>query len=291
MRSALWETSVGALAALLNSGSPIEFADLFTLTLGNGTVFRWSGHDLALTGNGHTWVLGPGVWRSNVRSTVGVSVDDLTVSITDNIGTTINGQPLQTFIRAGGLVGARFQVDRAYWGPGATAPAGAVFVFAGNIGGVSGTRYQADFTVSADTNRLDINVPREVYQPQCRNTLFDSACTLRAVDFTVTGAASSNTSADLTSFSQSLGQANGYFDLGTLTMTSGSNSGVSRSVKAYASGTIIALNPWPFPVISGDTFSVIPGCDGTQSTCTTKYSNLPHFRGFPYIPLSDLIVP
>lgn len=294
MRSALWETSPGALIGLLNSGQPLQRADLYTLTLNDGTIYRWSGFDAALTGNGHTWAIGPGFQRGTVRSSVGTSVDDLTVTILDIApGTTINGVGLPAFIRAGGLVGARLQVDRCYFPAGLYTPIGAVFVFAGRINGVTNaSRRSADLTITADITLLDVMVPREVYQPQCRNTIFDSACLLDVASYTVTGAASSATDVGRTTFSQSLSQASGYFDLGTLTMTSGENDGISRSVKTYIhSGSIVALSPWPFPVQNGDTFSVIPGCDGTQSTCTTKFSNLIHFRGFPYIPLSDVIIP
>lgn len=293
MRSALWETSAGALIALLNSGQPLQRADLYTLTLHDGTVYRWSGFDSILVGNGHTWTIGPGFQRGRVRSSVGTSVDDLTVTLIDIAGTTINGVALPAFIRSGGLVGARMQVDRAYFPAGTLTPVGAVFVFAGRVNGVTNaSRRACDLTLTADITLLDVMVPREVYQPQCRNTVFDSACLLDQSAYTVTGAASAGTGPARTSFNQSLSQASGYFALGTLTMTSGQNSGISRSVKTYInSGAIVALNPWPFPVVTGDTFAVIPGCDGTQDTCTNKFSNLSHFRGFPFIPLSSIIIP
>jgi uncharacterized phage protein (TIGR02218 family) len=290
MRTALWETSTGALAALLNSGAPLNKADLYTLTLGNGTVFRWSGADVALTGNGHTWVLGPGLNRSRLRQAIGVSVDDMKVTITDNVGTLINGQKLMAFIRAGGFVGARMQVDRAFWGRGDTQPVGALMWFAGTVSVPGGDRRSGSLTIESDLNRLSIMVPGEVYQTSCRNTVYDSACTKKRSDYVINAAATSATDATRITFSHTMVQAAGYFELGTITMTSGANAGIARSVKTQTTGSLTVLNPWPFPVASGDTFSVVPGCDGSQTTCTTKFSNVINFRGHPYIPVPQTAV-
>jgi hypothetical protein len=42
-------------------------------------------------------------------------------------------------------------------------------------------------------------------------------------------------------------------------------------------------------VASGATFTVRAGCDKTQGTCTTKFSNLARFRGMPYIPVAETV--
>ncbi len=287
MRAALWETSPGALAALLNSRAPVNKADLYTLILGNGTVYRWSGADIALSGGGNTWTLGPGLVRSKVRFTNTLEVDDLTVQILDNIGTLINGQRLMAFIRAGGLIGATLQVDKAFWPVGASQPTGALCWFPGRIADVKGGRYGAELTVRCPLELLDKMVPAELYQSGCLNTVFDGHCALARSGFTATGAATTGSDAGRSTFGHGLVQAVGYFDLGTITMTSGANNGISRSVKQQLATSIAVLNPWPLPVVAGDTFSIVPGCDGTQSTCTTKFSNLVHFRGQPYIPQAE----
>jgi uncharacterized phage protein (TIGR02218 family) len=287
MRTALWERSPGALAALLNSRVPLNKPDVYTLTLVDGTVFRWSGSDVAITGNGHTWALGPGLKRSRLRQVIGVSVDDLHVTITDNIGTLINGQKLMAFIRAGGMVGARLQVDRVFWGVGDSAPVGALLWFAGNVSVPGGDRYSADLVVQSDLIRLNVQVPSEVYQMSCRNTVYDSACTLARATYQVNGTATSATDGGRVTFTSALAQASGYFDMGTIQMTSGANAGLWRTVKTYAGGVFTVLSPWGFPVAIGDTFQVVPGCDGSQATCTSKFANVIHFRGHPYIPVPE----
>lgn len=290
MRTAIWETSPGALAALLNSGVPLNKADLYTLTLADGTVLRWSGADVAIVGAVNTWALGPGLRRTKVRFTVGIQVDSLQVTVTDILGTTINGKGLMAFIAAGGLNGARLQLDRCFWGPDDTAPVGAVLWFTGRIGEIpSVDRYAADLSFASDTQLFDTMVPRDVYQAGCLNTVYDATCGVSRSAFTVVGAATSASTADRTAFNHGLAQASGHFSLGVITMTSGPNAGISRTVKRHTGSLISVMPPWPFAVANGNTFSVRPGCDGRQSTCTTKFSNLPRFRGQPYVPEPETV--
>lgn len=290
MRAALWETSVGALVALLNSGKPLNMADLYTLTLGNGTVYRWSGAPFAITGNGNTWVIGPGFQRGKIRWTIGVAVDDLNVTITDNIGTVIGGHSLMGFIRSGGLLGASLQVDKAFWGPADTGPVGALFCFSGTVAEVKGGRNQVDLTINSPLQLLDTMVPREIWQSGCLNTVYDSACTLLTTSFSATATATSVTDAKRSTFSHGLAQANGYFNQGYMLGLTGANAGVQRAVKAHTTTQLTAPNPWPFAVAIGDTFTVVAGCDGTQSTCTSKFANVIHFRGQPYIPTANTVM-
>ena len=155
------------------------------------------------------------------------------------------------------------------------------------LGGLD--RRAAQVTVNSDLERLNVMVPRDVYQPGCLNSLYDGLCQVSRSAFTVTGAATSASNATRTTFSHALGQPAGHFDLGVITMTSGANAGASRTVKQHTSGQIVALQPWGFAVSSGDTFSVSAGCNKTQATCTSKFSNLARFRGMPYIPQADTI--
>jgi len=67
----------------------------------------------------------------------------------------------------------------------------------------------------------------------------------------------------------------------------GPNAGISRTVKTHTSGALTVLQPWPFAVASGNTFTAYPGCDKAQATCSGKFSNLVRFRGMPYIPIPE----
>ena len=90
-----------------------------------------------------------------------------------------------------------------------------------------------------------------------------------------------------------LSQATGYFDLGTITFTSGVLSGLSRTVQSYIKGipgTATLLGGFPSAPATGDTFNIYPGCDKLQGTCTNKFNNLTNFRGYPYVPINETAV-
>ena len=85
-----------------------------------------------------------------------------------------------------------------------------------------------------------------------------------------------------------LTQNSAYFDLGTISYTSGTNAGLSRSVRSYTVGAVVPSLPFPAAPALGDLFTIKPGCDKKSATCTTKFSNLANFRGYPTIPVPEV---
>jgi len=90
-------------------------------------------------------------------------------------------------------------------------------------------------------------------------------------------------------------QADDFFKVGHLTWTSGNNKG--RSYPVYQSyqktgsdpGTsddarLVLQYPTAATIQVGDGFTVYAGCDRTLAECSTKWSNLVNFGGFPQIP-------
>lgn len=294
MRIALWESAPGALAALLQSRQPLQKADLYTLTLANGQVHRWSGSDVALSGGGNTWQVGPGLRRTRVRFTVGIEVDTMQLTINDITNTTLNSQALIPFIRAGGLQGARLQLDRAFWGEDDAAPVGALMWFSGRISTVPKIdRYEAQINVKSDLELLDVKVPRDVYQTGCLNTLYDSNCGAVRAARAVAGLAGGTPDPRRITFMHALQQPPGYFDLGVATMTSGANIGAARTIKLHTVNHLTVLQPWPAPVQVGDTFSLVPGCNKSHTDpngCPKFFAPSEvavHFRGMPYVPTPE----
>ena len=87
-----------------------------------------------------------------------------------------------------------------------------------------------------------------------------------------------------------LARADGWFDGGLLTWSTGLNAGLRSEVKRSTnSPTQIVLHlPTPYAIAAGDTFTVTAGCDLLHSTCiSTKFDNLYNFRGFPHMPTRD----
>lgn len=293
MRIPTWEVSTGALAALFTSGVPLFKADAWTFTLADGTVLRWSGADVPLIFNSRTFALGPGITRGQIKWRVGITSDTLNVALTDILGTTINGQGLAAFIRARGLYNAQVRLERVFAPASTMTLTGALLWFVGDVDDVEGDRHEARLTVASFTKRLEVSVPRDVYQTQCSNQLFDKRCTLSRATFTVTGAATSGTDSFRSTFSVSSpgGKPTGWADLGRITMTSGPNAGISRTCKKHTTTSIQVLQPWPFAVTTGETFSLEAGCDRMKATCEgSKFSNVIHFRGQPFIPAAETVL-
>lgn len=84
----------------------------------------------------------------------------------------------------------------------------------------------------------------------------------------------------------------GFFDFGIITMTGTSslNSGISRDIKVYVPGQFVLHEPFPHPVMAGDTYTVTAGCDKTFPTCRDRFNNVVNFRGFPYVLGTDKII-
>jgi uncharacterized phage protein (TIGR02218 family) len=293
MRSASWETSPGALAALLNSGAPLNACDLYEIRLQGGTVIRWTSAAVGVSAAGFLWTVGPGIERGRCKWVVGIEVDTLEITfLTDDAHPVlISGIPLLAFIGRDGLAGADITLFRAFWGNANSAPVGTLLWFKGRTSDIQEiTRGHARVLAKSALERLTMKVPRQAYQAQCLNTVYDSNCGVSRAANTTSGAATSASTLGRTQFTTNIGAAAGTFDLGTLTWTSGPNLGVARTVKRQAAGGVITvLSPLPSAVASGHTFTIVPGCDGTPTVCSGRFSNLLRFRGQPYIPQPETV--
>jgi uncharacterized phage protein (TIGR02218 family) len=100
--------------------------------------------------------------------------------------------------------------------------------------------------------------------------------------YTFTGAVTS-VETNKWKFTTNLSNATGYFDAGVLTWSTGNNAGLSVTIKTQTSGQLEVYIPTAFTIQIGDTFSVQAGCDKTAAVCTSKFSNLNNYGGFPHI--------
>ena len=86
----------------------------------------------------------------------------------------------------------------------------------------------------------------------------------------------------------------GWFASGTITWTSGANTGRIAEVLAHdlaGSITILTLLEAPVRAIAeSDSFIARVGCDKRMATCGTKFANVTNFRGFPNIPGQDAVL-
>jgi len=216
---------------------------------------------------------GPLFMRELATFTVGLEVDQLRVKIVPDPSLTIGGLPWLTAMRQGLFDGGSVLVDRFMSDSFANFIPGIVKWFGGHVADIEIGRSEAIMTLASDVAFLNIQLPRNTYQPACRWTLFDTGCTLNKALFTVPGTVSAGS--DKRTLNTNLTKADGYFDLGTIQFTSGANNGLWRMVRSYlnSSGKVTLGTPLPNTPVNGDTFTIYPGCDKKMATCGA-YANI-----------------
>lgn len=275
-----------ALIDLLHNSTQFYMADLYTFALKSGTVLRYTSLDMDLIEGGRTFSSkGPLLKRNRTRIMRGIQVDTLEITVNADDADLVDGIPFLQACNRGKLDGAQVTLERVFmptWGD--TSP-GTIILFLGNISDAQAGRTTAQLQVKSDLERLNIQMPRNVYEPSCIYTLFDTGCGLNKTAFAVAGTATPG--GTTTTINCTLAQAAGYFDLGHLTFTSGANAGLTRAIRSYTPGVVKISLPLPVAPTSGDAFTAYPGCDRKQATCSGKFNNLPRFRGYPYIPAPE----
>lgn len=297
-----------ATLAILAGGKYLR-ADLYDITLQNGSAYHFTSFDVPLSAAIHpsatlnTYLTGLTIARGSTTQEVGLNVQEMELTVSaawDNPGgaVQIGGYPLIQAARIGLLDGATVLYSKLYMNFPAvgvaldTSPK-AVAWFQGNVAEIDPVgRFSLVLKIACGLQFLNVQMPRNLYQSGCSHTVYDAGCTLLKSAFsstwTVTG------TPNTTTFSSTSTKADGYYDLGVMTFTgnvTASLAGVSRTIKRYVNSFGQFQNSTPFPVLpaAGDTFVTYPGCDRTQATCSGKFSNLAHFKGEPYVPVTETL--
>lgn len=274
------------LIALLNAGGPYTFADLFTISLIDGTVLRYAAWDSGVVYSGNVFSCsGPQFERSKVRTVIGIEVDTLDMTVHASALHLINSTPWLQAASRGVLDGATILLERVFFSSPPTVVGGYIN-FSGRVADMSVTRTEARMVVKSDLELLNIMMPRNLYQPGCQYTLYESDCGASRSVFGATGTVLSGSTASTINAS-GLTAASGFLDMGYIVFTSGALNGMKRTIKSGAPGQVVLINPLPFIPAIGDTFTAYPGCDKTMTTCHKKFGNLANFRGFPFVPVPE----
>jgi uncharacterized phage protein (TIGR02218 family) len=282
------KTASAALKAFIPSTRAFFEADLYTITPLGGSALRYTDCDRDITFGGNTYSSGgPLITRGSMKWSIGLVVDTLDLSIDIVPANLYLGRPLLQQLAIGALDGARFQLDRLF-GSAFGSWVDSVTLFTGNIADIKELgRTHCKLVVRSRLELLNNSLPRLLFQPSCRWSLYSSGCTLSKAAFTTTYTVAAGSTA--LSLKSNAAQANGYYDLGTITYLTGLNAGVSATVKAYllSSGAFTLNAPLPFAVTAGDTFAASAGCDKSSATCSGKFGNLINFGGQEFIPVPE----
>ncbi len=277
--------------ARANPDLPLILADIFTFTLRSGLILCYTNVDVTFSYNGNTYLANSvRVDGLKYRASIGLEVDQQQITVaalaTDTIA---GGAPFLQALRDGSFDGCEIERDRVFFSDhiGGTA-IGSVTLFKGRLGVIDQIgRTSAKLTVNSDLVLLDIDMPRNVYQPTCLHTLYDSGCTLVKNAFGTNGTVGSGSTASVINWSG----ASANFVQGSITFTSGVNTDATATVGSAVAGTSLSLlYPLESVPAAGDGFTVYYGCDHTPATCRTKFNNLANFRGFPYVPPPQMAI-
>ena len=280
------KTLPAGLQAHLDTGAT-TLAWCWRLTRADGPVYGFTDHDHDLNFDGTTFEAASGFTGSDIRSSIGLSVDNLDVA-----GALRSGRLDEASLAGGLFDDARVEIWRVNW----AATDQRVLMMSGSIGEVK--RGETAFT--AELRSLAHYLSQEkgrIYQYACDADLGDSRCTADtgAPANTGSGTVISAQSPYLFAASGLAAFAEGWFAGGTVTWMSGGNSGRRMEVKRHAPATdgTARIELWrsmASPIAAGDAFTVTAGCDKTFATCKAKFASGINFRGFPHIPGNSYVL-
>lgn len=287
--------TVPDVLALFTSKKPFVYADCFTFELLDGTKLYYTAAQqdldvIPLDGTLIARLFKAGdikVSGLKMKLEIGVSVDEQTLNIAYNAQSPlINGMKWGAAVASGLLDGAIIRRDRFFAQSFFTPWIGGAPMFLGRVSTIDQIgRQDIQIKVKSYLVLGDINMPREVTQPSCRNTLFDSRCKLIKSGFAVAGSVGSisDTTIHWTGATADLA-------LGTIEMESGPSAGQTRTIKSVVPGvSLTVMYPFLFEPAPGDIFSAFPGCDKSIARCTAL-SNLVNHTGFPFVPPPETAV-
>jgi uncharacterized phage protein (TIGR02218 family) len=275
------KTLPAGMQAHLDSGAT-TLCWCWQLTRADSTVQGFADHDRALSFDGVTYEAASGFSASEVQSSLGLSVDNLTLA-----GALSSATLNEDELAAGLYDNAEFQLWRVNW----SNTAQRVLMKSGTLGEVTrrGSAFQAELRGMAQ--QLNQPVGR-AFGRLCDADLGDDRCALTLTPGDGTAATVFDNRRFMVSGLDDA--AAGDFTGGKLIFTSGANAGRAAQVKRHAvSAGIVTIELWQAMsevVTAGDGFTVTPGCDKSFATCRDRFANAINFRGQPYMPGNDAVL-
>lgn len=285
------KTTNATLNNYLLNNAVYTMCDLVTITPVSGSVIRLTDADVDITLSSNTYYHNTYQFkRSNTKIHIGLQVDEMDFTIFDIGSNLINTHTLYQSCVNGYFDNAQIKVQRLMNCYGTYTTDYLIWMFEGNVSAANPSRYEIKLKVKSELEKLNLPTPRNLYQPTCVNTLFDTNCGLNSATYIKNGTIGTVTSATVFQATIATTPTANYYDLGYITGTSGANNGVKRSIKTQTGTTTVTLTlyyPLPYTPTAADTFTILPGCDKVYASGCTKYSNTAKFRGFDYIPRNE----
>lgn len=266
----------------------LTLCQCFEITTNNNLVARFTDFSENLTFLGETYQAIP-IWRSKISYHSDLQVDKVDVSM-GLVGITV-GEAAYTIpqaIKYGYLRNSHVKIYIVNFVD--TSEYDLIFEGWANED-LSYNKGILNIGVGSILDRLDDKFPKLIYSEYCNHKLFSTYCGLNSDDYKVSSTALTNSTTVLIYSTDFLfaAHAEGYWEKGKITMTSGDNTDISRSIVKHYDGYIRVLINFPSAVANGNTFNVWPGCDKRGETCADRFNNYTNFLGFEYIPRSETL--
>lgn len=283
------------MVALLASRQFI-FADCYTVTLITDEVMRWStaqqnvdvfpiGDDLLVRTYSSNGVLVQGL---TFKLGIGVEVDEQTITMVYKDTDVIPDREVSVAqgLRRGDFDGATIVRDR-YYAPSWGEPwVGGVRLFSGQVGSLEGVgRTEGKMKVRSDLALLNVPMPRNLYQPSCVHTVFDSGCKLVKGDYATIDTVEAGSTTTRINWTGA-GAITPPLKLGTIYIANQENVMFSRTIRDVTANQLVLSFPLDFLPETGMQFTVFPGCPRTLAACDV-FANRENFKGFPFVPVAE----
>ena len=274
-----------ALQSHLDSGAT-TLAWCWRLTRADGTKFGFTDHDRDLSFDGTTFEAATGFTASEIKDSLGLSVDNLEVS------SALKSDRLSEDDLAAGLYDdAAVEIWRVNWQDLDQR----ILMRSGSLGEVR--RSGAAFTAEVRGLAHYLQQPKgRLFQSGCDADLGDARCGIDLDNpaFRGTGIVLTAPNARLLTASGLGAFLSGWFTRGLVTFISGANAGRAQEVKRHTlagtEATIELWQPMAMSIAPSDTFTITAGCDKQFATCKAKFANAVNFRGFPHMPGNDYVL-
>jgi uncharacterized phage protein (TIGR02218 family) len=248
----------------------------------DGAVLGFTDHDAPVTLDTLHCAAVSGFTASEVQSSLGLSIDNLTL-----LGALSDATLNEADLAAGLFDDAGIEIWRVNW----AAPAQRVLMRKGSLGEVKRGKTGFSAEVRGLAHRFNQPVGR-VYAYSCDADLGDARCgkDVSSSTFTATGTVIAASDGRRFSASGLDSYAEGWFTNGKVAFTGGANAGRAMEVKRHGGGALELWQAMSDAIAPGDTFTIVAGCDKQFATCKAKFANGLNFRGFPYMPGNDAIL-
>ncbi len=274
-----------ALQAHLDDGTT-TLSWCWRISRADGVLLGFTDHDRVLTFDGTDFEPESGFAASEVRSG-----SDLSVDAQDAEGVLTSDRITETDIIDGRWDAAQVELWRVNWAETSQR----VLLRRGAVGQIRRGRMAFVAEVRSLAHVLGQTVGR-TFQASCEAALGDGRCRVDLENATYKGTGLVTDLLRNRAFMATglAAFAAAWFTSGTITWTSGANTGRITEVLAHdlAGGiaTLTLLEAPVRPIAEGDGFIARAGCDKRMATCGTKFANISNFRGFPSIPGQDSVL-